>query len=506
MEKTNILMIMCDQMVPLLTGAYGHPVVQTPNLNRLVQEGVRFDNAYSTCPICSPTRQSLFTGKYPSNLDCFDNTSILASDQPTLCHYLSIAGYDTALTGKMHFIGPDQTHGFERRLNTDVFPSDFTWLPQRPKKSMLEDYADFHAQPIAIDYVTAGIRQWSMQFDYDEETHFRALEYLRSRRSQYTGTLQKELPPRDERPFFLCVSYCHPHEPFHVTQELWDLYEGQDIPLPEVPPDLAEHEHPMDQMLNTFHGTHRVDLDDKEALYTMHRAYYGLVTYVDRKVGELLQALDDYGLRENTLVIFLSDHGDMLGERRMVQKRTFYEYSSRVPWIMAHPKLEASGVTVAEPVSIIDVMPTILDFIGTDDEKMTPIDGESVLPLVKGEQDPERAVFTELHAEGVNTTCFMVRQGDFKYIHVTGYGPQLYNLVEDPKEWNNLAGTPEYADIETKLHGLIMAKFDPGDIEARVQDSLARRTVIREAMRKTGLPKWDYQPFCDATRQYWREG
>jgi len=196
----------------------------------------------------------------------------------------------------------------------------------------------------------------------------------------------------------------------------------------------------------------------------------------------------------------------MLGERRMVQKRTFYEYSSRVPWIMAHPQLGAGGVTVQEPVSIVDVKPTLLDFIGTHQETILPIDGQSALPLVNGQREPERAVFSELHAEGVNTTCFMVRQGDFKYVHVTGYGPQLYNLVEDPKEWNNLAGTPEYAEIETKLHGLIMVKFNPEDIEARVQDSLARRTVIREAMRKTGLPKWDYQPFFDATRQYWREG
>jgi len=262
----------------------------------------------------------------------------------------------------------------------------------------------------------------------------------------------------------------------------------------------------MDQMLNTFHGTHRVDLDDEQALYTMHRAYYGLVTYVDRKVGELLQALDDYGLKENTLVIFLSDHGDMLGERRMVQKRTFYEYSSRIPWIMAHHRLGARGVTVQEPVSIVDVLPTVLDFIGTSEEKILPADGRSVLPLVKGKREPERAVFSELHAEGVNTTCFMVRQGEFKYIHVTGYGPQLYNLTEDPKEWNNLAGKPGYQEIEAKLHGLVMAKFDPDDIETRVQDSLARRSLIREAMKKTGLPKWDHQPFFDATKQYWREG
>lgn len=505
MAKTNVLMIMCDQMVAELTGAYGHPVVQTPNLDRLTEEGVRFDNAYSPCPICSPTRQALFTGQYVSNIDCYDNTSVLGSDMPTLCHYLSIAGYDTVLSGKMHFIGPDQLHGFEKRLTTDVFPSDFTWLPQRSKGG-LEDFADFHAQPIAIDYVTAGVRQWSMQLDFDEETHFRALEYLRSKRSKYTGTLQKELPPRDERPFFLCVSYCHPHEPFHVTQDLWDLYEGREIELPEIPDNLADYEHPMDQMLNKFHGTHRVDLDDEAALYDMRRAYYGLVTYVDRKVGELLRALEDYGLRDNTLVIFLSDHGDMLGERRMVQKRTFYEYSSRVPWIMSHPSLGGSNVTVATPVSIVDVMPTLLDFVDVSEEGIVPVDGESVLPLIGDDSDDERAVFSELHAEGVNTTCFMVRQGDFKYIHVTGYEPQLYDLVEDPKEWNNLAGRSEYAEIESRLHGLIMDKFDPDQIERDVQDSLARRGVIREAMQETGLPKWDYQPFFDATERYWREG
>jgi choline-sulfatase len=498
-------MVVCDQMVAQLSGAYGHPVVQTPNLDRLVEEGVRFDSAYTSCPICSPARASLLTGKYISRIDCFDNTSLLASDQPTLAHYLSAAGYDTVLTGKMHFIGPDQLHGFEKRLNTDVFPSDFTWLPQRPKDGFKE-FSDYHAQPIAIDYVTAGVRQWSMQFDYDEETHFRALEYLRAKRSQYTGTLQKPLPPRDERPFFLCVSYCHPHEPFHVTQELWDVYEGLDIEIPEIPPDLADREHPLDQMLNVFHGTHRVDLDDRAALYNMRRAYYGLVTYVDRKVGELLRALQDYGLRENTLVLFVSDHGDMLGERRMVQKRVFYEFAARIPWIMAHPHKWRNGVIVREPVSIVDVMPTVLELAGARVEELLPSNGKSVVPLVDGERDPGRAIFAEFHSEGINTTSFMVRQGDFKYVHVTGYDPQLYNLAEDPKELVNLAGRPEYSDIVAGLHILLMGNFDPKAIERRVQDSLARRTVIRNAMQKTGLPKWDYQPVFDATRQYWREG
>ena len=506
MEKLNILMIVCDQLVAQLTGAYGHPVVQTPNLDKLVETGVRFDCAYSPCPICAPTRQSLMTGQYVSRIGCYDNTCMLPSDQPTLCHYLSIHGYDTVLSGKMHFVGPDQLHGFEKRLTTDVFPSDLTWYPHRPSGDDQDSFASFHAQPIAIDYVTAGIRQWSMQLDYDEEVHYRAMEYLRGKRSSYTGTLQKELPPRDERPFFLCVSYCHPHEPFHVTQELWDLYEGMEIDLPDVPENLAELEHPMDKMLNTFHGTHRVDLADREAVYKMRRAYYGLVTYVDRKVGELLKALEDYGLADNTIVTFLSDHGDMLGERHMVQKRTFYDYSAQVPWLIRHPERWQEGFKVKEAVSLVDLMPTVLELAGVSTDRQLPVDGQSVLPLIDGRRDPGRTVFSEHHSEGVNTTCFMVRQGDYKYIWVTGHQPQLYNLSHDPKEWHNLAGLPEYAEIETGLHAALLAKFDPVKIEKELLDSLARRKVIREAMKATGEPTWDYQPFFDAGKQYWREG
>jgi choline-sulfatase len=302
------------------------------------------------------------------------------------------------------------------------------------------------------------------------------------------------------------VSYCHPHEPFHVTQELWDLYEGQEIQLPDIPADLADREHPMDRMLNLFHGTHRVDLDDKQALYNMRRAYYGLVTYVDRKVGELLQALEDYGLKDNTIVVFLSDHGDMLGEHRMVQKRTFYEYSARIPWLVHHPRLWQEGVTVEEPVSIVDVMPTVLDMVGVPQEQLLSIDGRSVVPLMDGHGNGDRTVFCEHHSEGVNMTCFMARQGNFKYIHTTGYRPQLYDLSGDPGEWHNLAGQPVYTEIERRLHDLITKQFNADRIETDIQDSLARRQVIREAITNTGLPKWDYQPLFDATRQYWRAG
>ncbi|RPI84818.1 MAG: choline-sulfatase [Chloroflexi bacterium] len=504
MEQKNVLMIVADQMVADLMGAYGHRVVQTPNINRLADEGIRFESAYTSCPICVPARASLLTGMYASRIGVYDNASMIPSDQPCGLHYLSIAGYETVLSGKAHFIGPDQLHGFEKRLTTDIFPANFSFFSKRDKER--KSFSSVHAQPIAIDYVTAGVRQWSMGLDYDEETQFRALEYLRSKRSQYTGTLQKELSPRDERPFFLCVSFTHPHEPLHVTQRLWDLYENQEIDLPEIPPDLMEHEHPIDQYLNTYHGTDRVDLDNPELLYKMRRAYYGLITYIDEKVGELVQALEDLGLKENTLVIFSCDHGDMMGERRMVQKRSFYEYSSRIPLILSCPVRWEGRQLVGEPVSITDIMPTILDYVGFPEEKIFPMDGRSIIPLIEGKRDPDRAIFAEIHSGGVNTTCFMVRKGEFKYCYYTGYSPQLFNIVNDPKEWHNLAGNPAYQDIENCLYQLILDNFDPEQIEMDIEASIRRRRIIQEAMNITGLPVWDFQPEFDATKQYWRNG
>jgi choline-sulfatase len=503
-DQPNILLIMCDQLAPQFTGAYGHSVVQTPHLDQLAAEGVRFDAAYTSCPLCAPARHSLMSGQYISRIKCWDNSSPLASDTPTVAHYLSAAGYETVLSGKMHFVGPDQLHGFEKRLTTDIFPSDYTWLPGRPREGWA-NFGDTHAQPIAIDYVTAGPRQWSMQLDFDEEVHFRALEYLRGKRSLYTGSLQRDLPPRDARPFFLCVSYSHPHEPFHPTPELWDLYSDAEIDLPEIPQDLAQREHPIDAILNAYHGTHRVELDHPQHLYNMRRAYYAQTTYIDRKVGELLQALDAYGLRENTLVVFISDHGEMLGERRMIQKRSHYEYSARVPWIIAHPSVPG-GVAVPEPVSLIDLLPTLLACAGIDLSEVTPIDGRDVSALMAGERNPDRVVFCESHAGGMTTTTFMVRQGEYKYILAPGYPPQLYDLVEDPREWQNLADDPAHADIATRLRDLILAEFDPAQIDSEIEASLARRRVIRRAMKTTHQPRWDYQPVFDATQQYWRSG
>jgi choline-sulfatase len=501
-DRPNILLIMADQMVPFLTGAYGHPVVKTPNLDRLVREGVRFDAAYSPCPVCAPARASLLTGKYVSNIGAYDNAAPVGSDEPTFAHYLSIAGYDTVASGKMHWVGPDQLHGFQRRLTTDIFPSGYQWVTTR---EVQDDYADFHAMPIAIDYVTAGVRQWSMQLEYDEETHFRALQYIQGRRMQVGGTEQKPPQPRDPRPFLLMASYTHPHEPFHVTQQMWDEYEGTEIQLPSFPENLEQTYSTVDRWLNAFHGVHRVELCNAETLYNMRRAYYALVTYIDHKVGELLQALQDVGLLDSTIVIFASDHGDMLGEKGMVQKRTFYEWSTRVPLIVRFPDGRHAGKSVRLPVSLMDLAPTVLDVAGVKDDVRLPMDGRSLVGLIDDNDVKERTVFSEMHSEGVYSTCFMARKGKYKYVYIHGHEPQLFDLEADPGEWTNLAGKRTYGEIEEYLRAEILRQFDPEAIEQAVSESLRKRQLIKLANQANQV-HWDYDPPFDASKLYWREG
>jgi choline-sulfatase len=257
----NVLVVMVDQLMPFLTGAYGHPVVRTPSPDRLAREGVRFDAAYTPYPLCSPARASFMTGRYASRLGCYDNAAPLRTDEPTIAHHLTLAGYDTVLSGKMHFVGPDQLHGFARRLTTDVYPASMDWVPSQ------DDEGRFVRGGHATMYLppNVGVVPWTKFLSYDEETHFRALEYLRDR--SWQGA---------ERPFFLVASYHHPHDPFRVTQELWDLYEDEEIEIPSWPADVECSA--MDVWANEAHGCADADLTDPDGLRALRRSYYALVT------------------------------------------------------------------------------------------------------------------------------------------------------------------------------------------------------------------------------------
>jgi choline-sulfatase len=185
----------------------------------------------------------------------------------------------------------------------------------------------------------------------------------------------------------------------------------------------------------------------------------------------------------------------------MVQKRNFYEWSSRVPFIIRFPDGQHAGTKISQPASLLDLVPTFLDMAGVEDR--LALDGNSVMSLLDGTDTEEREVISEMHSEGVYAPCFMLRRGQYKYIYIHGHDAQLFDVDNDAGEWHNLAGQPEYRDLESELRARILSQFDPNQIAADVADSAARRLLIGKTMRLNDT-HWDYQPFVDATQQFVR--
>lgn len=504
--QPNTLCVITDQLTPLLMGCYGHPVVRTPHLDRLASEGVRFDAAYSPCPVCAPARAAFMAGRHVSEIGAWDNAALFPADVPTFAHYLTNAGYECVLSGKMHFVGPDQLHGFDRRLTTDIYPSDFSWTRTRA----WEGTPMWLPGGMTGGYVAEGVgpRAWSKFLEYDAATHFKALEFLKRHRAPGDGGTGGDggSGGGDRAPFHLTVSYHHPHEPFNPPREFWDLYENEDIPIPDIPEDMEPHRTQMDRWLHRFHGLHTRDVTEPESLRTLQRAYFALVTYVDHLVGELVAELEAMHLLDSTIIVFTSDHGEMLGARGMIQKRTFYEQAARVPLVVRFPDGRGAGRRVETPASLVDLLPTFTDIAGVPADVLAPADGVSLLPFCDGREDEKRIVFSEYHSEGVYGPCFLARQGRYKLVSIhsrSGHERRLFNLEEDPGEWRDLSDEPAFRATADALESAILQRFDPDDIEARVRASIQRRMVIDPAMKARGT-RWDYTACEDGRSLYVR--
>lgn len=487
-DRPNILLVMADQLAPQTMPAYGHPVVQTPHLDRLASEGVVFENAYCNFPLCSPSRASMLAGRLPSRIGIYDNAVEFPASVPTFNHHLRLAGYRTCLAGKGHFVGPDQLHGYEDRVTTDVYPADFLWSPDwnLDGETWLEWY---HSMRAALD---AGEFPRSVNIAYDDEVEFEALRWL-----------QEHAAGDDGRPFALTVSFSSPHDPYLAPSRWWNLYRDEDIDLPAVPDIPLDDRDPHSRRHWYLTGRHREEVAESD-LVRMRRAYYALVSYVDAKMGRLMESLEEMGVADSTMVVFTSDHGDMLGERGMYFKMSFYEWSARVPMIVRAP-FARQGARVAACTSLLDLMPTLLETAGADvpDEA----EGRSLVPLMtgEGEGEAERPVFAEYHAEGSLAPMMMVRRGAWKLMASPCDPTLLYNLDTDPQELVNLAEDPASAEVRTQLEKLLADCWDVENLERRVRRSQASRHVLREALATGRRTPWDYQPRRDASKLYVRE-
>ena len=479
--RPNILILMADQLTAPVLAAYGGTVAKTPHLDALAARGTVFENAYCNSPLCAPSRGVLMYGRLPSATGVYDNAAEFPSHLPTFAHYLRHAGYRTLLTGKMHFCGPDQLHGFEERLTTDIYPADYAWTP---------DWSDFTTRPDwyhsmeSVLQAEACVR--TNQIDFDEEVTFTARQ-----------ALYDSARGSDTRPFCLTVSFTHPHDPFTITREWWDRYADDEIDLPRVPADPSD---PHARRLRHVIGLDRQPITDANIRAARH-AYYGEVSYVDDLMGRVLAALRDTGLADSTIVIVIADHGEMLGERGLWYKMSFYERASRVPLIVHAPGHFAAG-RVAACVSLADLLPTLAGIAGVT-EFATPLDGRSLLPHLSRTGGHDEAI-GEYLAEGVVAPMTMIRRGSLKYIACPGDPDLLFDLAADPDERRNLAGDPAHAATLDALRAETTRRWDMAALRAQVLDSQRSRRFVAQALRAGRQTGWDWLPPRDAGQMYVR--
>jgi choline-sulfatase len=483
----NILVVVADQMAPAFLPIYGHALTRAPHMTDLAQAGVVFDSAYCASPLCSPSRACLVTGLLPSRNRVYDNAAEFAADIPTFAHHLRLGGYRTILSGKMHFCGPDQLHGFEERLTTDIYPADYGWTPDWDHPDERPSW--YHNMNSVAE---AGVCVRTNQLDFDDEVAFA------SERAIYDIARSN-----DRRPFLLVASFTHPHDPFAVPQRYWDLYRDGDI-APPSPPVAPEALDPHSRRLRHVCAMDAEPVTEAQ-VRAARRAYLGAIAYFDDNLGRLMAALRSSGLAENTIVVLTSDHGEMLGERGLWYKMSFFEGACRVPLVVAAPG-RFSPRRVSASVSLMDLLPTLFDLSGGDARALgSSIDGRSLTRHLQGLSGHDEAI-GEYLAEGAIAPMVMIRRGAFKFIHSPPDPDQLYDLLADPGERDNLAEGRAHQDTVASFRDEVARRWRLGDLDAEVRASQRRRRIVDAALTTGRIQSWDFQPFRDAGKQYIRKG
>ncbi len=482
---------MADQLTAKALGCYGNTEVKSPHIDRLADEGVLFESSYCSSPLCTPARYAFMTGQNISQCGGYDNAAYMPATMPTFAHYMRLMGYKTCLSGKMHFVGADQLHGFEDRLTTDIYPADFGWIPDWTNPHERIDLWYHNMSSIK----QAGVASITNQFAYDDEVG-----------AQSMRAIYDHARSEDERPLCLVTSFIHPHDPYATRQKYWDLYSDVDISLPSVTRPGADQQDAHNRRLEKVIALDAVDVSDEDII-NARRAYYGNISYIDEWLGRLRTTLDDCGMGEDTTIIFTSDHGDMLGEFGLWYKMSFREWSCRTPMIVHRPNRFASG-RVDPPVAQVDVLPSLIDIAheGTGaarPDAIDPLSGRSLVALCDGDEsnDPGFCV-SEYLAEGTAAPMLMMRRDKYKFITCPTDPDQLFNLEDDPHELNNLAS--ETSDLLLNFQQQAADYWDVEAVQQKVIMSQQRRRSVHAALRIGRYQGWDFNPQRDASEEYTR--
>jgi choline-sulfatase len=466
MKKPNILLIMSDEHDPAVMGPYGNAIVQTPTLDRLAQQGVTFDNAYCNAPLCVPSRMSFCTGRYVSRIGTYDNHTTLPTHETTIAHMVRNAGYRPLLAGKMHFMGPDIFHGFDLLCKAEMkiphpgsrwrrLDDQSVNVAERDRRFAMFGPWDDGGEP------AKGMR-------HDLPITKSCTEFLRQRPSQ----------EGEKEPFFLVAGYVSPHFPLAAPKRLVDLYKGR-VPDPVIPEGHLESQPPHLQHLRRAFG---VVETDPEQVRLGRECYYALVQWLDEEIAKVLQALEESGEADNTIIIYTSDHGEMLGEHGLWWKSNFYEQSSRVPLIISWPKRWGANQRRKGVCSLVDLSATILDMAGESVPEW--FNGNSLVPLLEDPSAPWKDMaYCEHLAPNVPAPMVMLRRGRYKLNMYHGDGRELFDLEDDPSEFKNLAADPAYAtliqELEQEAIGMAGKSLEQIDAEVRFsQEVRGRRTRV----------------------------
>lgn len=460
MEPKNLLIIMSDQHSRGLMGCYGHPLVLTPNIDRLAARGTRFTSCWTPSPVCIPARASFATGQYIHQIGFWDNADPYDGSIPSWHHHLRGAGHRVVSIGKLHFRSDEEDCGFsESIVPMHVIEGKGDLM------GLIRD--DLPVRGAAYKMArTAGPGE-SPYTQYDREIASRAQIWL-----------HEEAPKYRDKPWVLFVSFVSPHYPLTAPPDhFYRYYDCPDLPKPRFYAPQERPDHPFIRdyaKAFNFDDYFKTNDDRRRAV----AGYFGLCSFVDEQAGKVIDALADIGLTSETRIVYTSDHGDALGKRGLWGKSTLYEETCGVPLIVAGADFP-EGKVVDTPCSLVDMYPFIIDSVGESGRQMVTPEhpGVSLMRLANGET-PDRTVLSEYHGMGSTTGAFAIRHGQYKYIHYAKYRPQLFDLVNDPDEARDLSTDPQFVDVLKICERKLRALLSPEDVDARAKTRQAEQLEL----------------------------
>ncbi|MCD6519139.1 MAG: sulfatase-like hydrolase/transferase [Anaerolineae bacterium] len=437
MTQPNILLIFTDQQRFDTIHAAGNPIIKTPHLDRLVREGTLFTSAYTPSPVCVPARCSLIHGQYPHRTGCTYNGDPMPEDRPSLMQVLTEAGYRTHGIGKMHFRpDPQALRGFQTREHSEE-------IRERVED---DDYLQFlQANGFGHVYDPMGPRgemyyipqpaQMPARLHNTQWVGDRAVAFIRE--------------AQGERPFFLFASFIHPHPPFSPPTPWNKLYRAALMPLPRRPDAMEALQIYINRVQNRY--KYRDNGIDNNLLRVMKAYYYACISFIDYQIGRMLQALEEAGQLENTLILFTSDHGEFLGDYNCFGKRSMLDAAARIPLVVRYPRRFAPGRVCDVPVSLVDVMPTLLSAAGID-SRPYGLDGLDLARVARGMED--RTVYSQFQRGALGV--YMAVNRRWKYFYSAPDRREfLMDRLLDPEETRNRAGVVFcQGDLERMRQGL----------------------------------------------------